>query len=39
ALACDLVSRTGCGFLMVTHSARLAATLDRRVNLSAGRIA
>ena len=39
ALTCDLVSRTGCGFLMVTHSARLAATLDRRVNLSAGRIA
>ena len=29
----------GCGFLMVTHSARLAATLDRRVTLHAGRIA
>jgi putative ABC transport system ATP-binding protein len=39
ALARDLVTRTGCGFLMVTHSARLAATLDRHVNLSAGLIA
>jgi len=39
ALARDLVTRTGCGFLMVTHSARLAATLDRQVHLSAGRIA
>jgi putative ABC transport system ATP-binding protein len=39
ALARDLVRRTGCGFLMVTHSARLAATLDRHINLSAGRIA
>ena len=39
ALARDLVARTGCGFLMVTHSARLAATLDRRVNLHAGVIA
>jgi putative ABC transport system ATP-binding protein len=39
ALTRDLVTRTGCGFLMVTHSARLAATLDRHVNLSAGRIA
>lgn len=38
ALARDLVARTGCGFLMVTHSARLAATLDRQVHLSAGRI-
>src|SRR3979490_3300057 len=35
----DLVARTGCGFLMVTHSERLAATLDRRVHLSAGLIA
>ena len=35
-LARDLVARTGCGFLMVTHSARLAATLDRRVTLHAG---
>jgi len=39
ALARDLVARSGCGFLMVTHSARLAATLDRRVNLHAGIIA
>ncbi|MEN3351344.1 MAG: putative transport system ATP-binding protein [Bradyrhizobium sp.] len=38
-LARDLVTRTGCGFLMVTHSARLAATLDRQVNLHAGVIA
>src|SRR6516164_4637375 len=38
ALARDLVARTGCGFLMVTHSARLAATLDRRVTLHAGLI-
>ena len=39
ALARDLVARTGCGFLMVTHSARLAATLDRQINLKAGLIA
>ena len=39
ALARDLVARSGCGFLMVTHSARLAATLDRHVNLHAGKIA
>jgi putative ABC transport system ATP-binding protein len=39
ALARDLVRRTGCGFLMVTHSARLAATLDRHINLRAGLIA
>ena len=38
-LARDLVARTGCGFLMVTHSARLAGTLDRRVTLHAGLIA
>ena len=36
ALARDLVTRTGCGFLMVTHSARLAATLDRQVTLHSG---
>jgi putative ABC transport system ATP-binding protein len=36
ALTRDLVVRTGCGFLMVTHSARLAATLDRQVTLHAG---
>ena len=39
ALAHDLVARSGCGFLMVTHSARLAATLDRQVNLHNGVIA
>ena len=39
ALTNDLVTRTGCGFLMVTHSARLAAMLDRRVTLHAGLIA
>ena len=39
ALTRDLVTRTGCGFLMVTHSARLAAMLDRRINLHAGLIA
>jgi putative ABC transport system ATP-binding protein len=39
ALARDLVTRSGCGFLLVTHSARLAATLDRQVNLHAGVIA
>jgi putative ABC transport system ATP-binding protein len=39
ALARDLVTRTGCGFLMVTHSTRLAATLDRQIHLSAGLIA
>jgi putative ABC transport system ATP-binding protein len=39
ALARDLVARTGCTFLMVTHSARLAATLDRRVTLHNGVVA
>lgn len=38
-LARDLVTRSACGFLMVTHSARLAATLDRQVTLHAGLIA
>jgi putative ABC transport system ATP-binding protein len=38
ALTRDLVKRTGCGFLMVTHSARLAGTLDRQINLHAGLI-
>ena len=38
ALTHDLVARSGCGFLMVTHSARLAATLDRQVTLHAGLI-
>src|SRR5471030_2698793 len=39
ALTRDLVTRSGCGFLMVTHSMRLAATLDRQVHLHAGLIA
>jgi putative ABC transport system ATP-binding protein len=39
ALTRDLVTRTGCAFLMVTHSARLAATLDRHVTLHAGVLA
>jgi putative ABC transport system ATP-binding protein len=39
ALTRDLVAQTGCSFLMVTHSIRLAATLDRHVHLSAGLIA
>ena len=39
ALMRDLIARTGCGMLMVTHSIRLASTLDRHVNLSAGLIA
>ncbi|WP_027549856.1 ABC transporter ATP-binding protein [Bradyrhizobium sp. Cp5.3] len=38
ALTRDLVARTGCGFLMVTHSLHLAAKLDRHVTLHAGRI-
>ena len=39
ALIRGLVAQTGCSLLMVTHSLRLAATLDRHINLSAGRIA
>ena len=39
ALTRDMVARTGCGFLMVTHSTRLAAALDRQIHLSAGLIA
>jgi putative ABC transport system ATP-binding protein len=35
----DLVARSGCGLLIVTHSERLAAMLDRRVHLHAGLIA
>ena len=38
-LALDLVATTGCTFLMVTHSARLAQTLDRQVTLVQGRLA
>ncbi|MCW2284698.1 putative ABC transport system ATP-binding protein [Rhodoblastus acidophilus] len=36
ALALDVVAATGCGFLMVTHSERLAAKLQQRVRLSSG---
>ena len=39
ALTRDLVARTGCGFLMVTHSSRLALTLDRQIHLGSGLIA
>jgi putative ABC transport system ATP-binding protein len=39
ALALELVAEAGCAFLMVTHSARLAARLDRQVTLTAGVIA
>jgi putative ABC transport system ATP-binding protein len=35
----DLVARTGCSLLMVTHSLRLAELLDRRVHLTAGHLA
>lgn len=38
ALALDLVAATGAGFLIATHSARLAARLDRRVVLSSGQL-
>jgi putative ABC transport system ATP-binding protein len=38
ALALDVVAATGCALLMVTHSERLAAKLQRRVRLSAGKI-
>lgn len=38
-LARELVARSGCALLMVTHSTRLAGLLDRRVHLSAGRLA
>jgi putative ABC transport system ATP-binding protein len=39
ALTRDLVGRTGCGFLMVTHSSHLAATLDRQIHLHGGVVA
>src|SRR4249919_1367418 len=39
ALTRDLVARTGCGFLMVTHSLHLAGTLDRQIRLHAGVVA
>jgi len=37
-LALDLVARTGCAFLMVTHSTRLADRLHRHLHLSGGRL-
>ncbi len=37
-LMTDLVARTGCALLMVTHSTRLASLLDRRVHLTGGRL-
>lgn len=39
ALLLDLVRDSGCGLLMVTHSPRVAAPLDRCLRLSRGRIA
>lgn len=39
SLLLDLVRDTGAGLLMVTHSQRLAARLDRRLMLAQGRIA
>lgn len=36
ALALDVVAATGCAFLMVTHSERLAGRLQRQVRLRAG---
>jgi putative ABC transport system ATP-binding protein len=38
-LMLSLVREAGAGLLMVTHSLRLAERLDRRIHLSAGRIA
>jgi putative ABC transport system ATP-binding protein len=37
-LLLDLVTETGAGLLMVTHSERLAARLSRRLSLSRGRL-
>ena len=34
----ELVTRTGCGLLMVTHSLHLAGLLDRRIHLTGGRL-
>ena len=36
ALTLELVAETGCGFLMVTHSPRLAGALSRQVHLRGG---
>jgi putative ABC transport system ATP-binding protein len=37
-LALELVAATGCAFLMVTHSARLSAMLERQVLLCSGKL-
>lgn len=39
SLMLDLVAESGAGFLMVTHSTRLAGRLDARLHLKAGRVA
>ncbi len=39
ALMREMVAETGAGLLMVTHSARLAAQMDDRLHLRAGRVA
>jgi putative ABC transport system ATP-binding protein len=39
SLTLDLVKESGCAFLMVTHSGRLASRLHRRVTLEAGALA
>ena len=39
ALMLDLVADSGAALLLVTHSPRLAAKLDRRAHLSRGRLA
>jgi putative ABC transport system ATP-binding protein len=38
ALLVDLVRETGAGLILVTHSERLAARMDRRLHLRAGRL-
>ncbi|MFZ0100424.1 MAG: ABC transporter ATP-binding protein [Gemmobacter sp.] len=38
ALMCDLVRDSGAALLLVTHSERLAARLDRRLHLSGGQL-
>lgn len=38
ALMCELVSETGAGLVLVTHSLRLAARLGRRLHLRAGQL-
>lgn len=38
ALLCELVDETGAGLILVTHSERLAARLNRRLHLRAGQV-